>query len=267
MKRRLIPRRLAANCAHSSAKWLRFYLDFCSKYGHSRDLKSSFPLFMAKLASKNQPEAKRSEASVAVTLYFRMAITGKANALSKSKTESDRACKGAEPAGASPVTAIREAEADHPAREDRPLTNSPDGFTADLRIREPGEPMPLRRDRIPVAAPIKARGSSWLTQYEEMKGAVRTRNYRGLPPIGSGSSKPLRSEPPDHLNTEDVKGFLTDLTARQNVASATQKSGIQRPSLLLPACFAPRVWVRSSCEIHRAPCLLEGYTRHRLQIV
>ena len=24
--------------------------------------------------------------------------------------------------------------------------------------------------------------------------------------------------------------------------------------------------VRSSCEIHRAPCLLEGYTRHRLQI-
>ena len=48
-------------------KWLRFYLDFCSKYGHSPGLKSSLPLFMAKLASKNQPEAKRSEASVAMT--------------------------------------------------------------------------------------------------------------------------------------------------------------------------------------------------------
>ena len=209
-------------------KWLRFYLDFCSKYGHSPGLKSSLPLFMAKLASKNQPEAKRSEASVAVTLYFKMADTGKANALSKSKTESDRACsKGAEPAGASPVTAIREAQGDHPAREDRPLTNSPDGFTGDLRIREAGESMPLRRERIPVAAPIKGRGSSWLTQYEEMKGAVRMRNYSDKTLeayrywIGKFQAF-VRSKPPDHLNTEDVKGFLTDLAVRQNVAGATQ---------------------------------------------
>jgi hypothetical protein len=33
------------------------------------------------------------------------------------------------------------------------------------------------RKGIPVAAPIEGRGSSWLTQYEEMKGAVRMRNY------------------------------------------------------------------------------------------
>ncbi len=37
--------------------------------------------------------------------------------------------------------------------------------------------MPLRRERIPVAAPIKGHGSSWLTQYGEIKGAVRMRNY------------------------------------------------------------------------------------------
>ena len=73
-------------------KWLRFYLDFCSN--------SSLPLFVATLPSKNQPEAKRSEASVTVTLCFKMADTGKANALSESKTEADRACSpGAEPAG------------------------------------------------------------------------------------------------------------------------------------------------------------------------
>jgi hypothetical protein len=33
-------------------KWLRFYLDFCAKYGYSPGLKSSLPLFMAKLASR-----------------------------------------------------------------------------------------------------------------------------------------------------------------------------------------------------------------------
>jgi hypothetical protein len=78
-------------------KWLRFYLDFCSKYGHSPRWKSSVPLFMAKLASKNQPEAKRNEASVALTLYFKMADTGKANALSKSKSESDRVLQQGSP--------------------------------------------------------------------------------------------------------------------------------------------------------------------------
>lgn len=87
--------------------------------------------------------------------------------------------------------------------------------------------MPLSRERIPVGAPIEGRGSSWLTQYEEMKAALRMRNY---------SDKTLeayryrirkfqafvRSKPPEHLNTEDVKGFLTDLAVRRNVAGATQ---------------------------------------------
>ena len=112
-----------------------------------------------------------------------MADTGKANALSKSKTESDRACsKGAAPAGTSPVNAIREAQGDHPAWEDRRLTNSPE----DLRIREPAESMPLSRERIPVAAPIEDRGSSWLAQYEEMKtgrqdAQLLGQDARGLP--------------------------------------------------------------------------------------
>jgi hypothetical protein len=67
-------------------------------------LQSNVPLFMAKLASKNQPEAKRNEASVAVTLYFKMAHAAKADALSKSKSESDHVCsKGIQRAGESPV--------------------------------------------------------------------------------------------------------------------------------------------------------------------
>ncbi|MGB7840085.1 MAG: hypothetical protein WBL40_18435 [Terrimicrobiaceae bacterium] len=141
------------------------YLDFCSKYGHLPRSKSSVPLFMAKLASKNQPEAKRNEASVAVTLYFKMADTGKANALSKSKSESDRVCsKGAQPAGESPVTAMREAQGDHAAWGNRRLTNSPDRLPAGLSLREPSGSMPLRRERIPFAAPIEGCGSSWLTQ-------------------------------------------------------------------------------------------------------
>jgi hypothetical protein len=80
------------------------------------------PPFMAKLASKNQSEAKRNEASVAVTLYFKTTDTGKANALSKSKSQSDPVCsKGAQPAGEPPVTAMRDAQEIHAAWGNRRL--------------------------------------------------------------------------------------------------------------------------------------------------
>ena len=124
--------------------------------------------------------------------------------------------------------------------------------------------MPLSRERIPVAAPIEGRGSSWLTQYEEMKGAVRMRNY---------SDKTLEayrywivkfqafvwSKPPDHLNTEDAKGFLTDLAVRQNVAGATQNQAFNALLFFLPACFAPRVWEdRWGCAGQEAPIRAGG---------
>jgi Phage integrase, N-terminal SAM-like domain len=72
--------------------------------------------------------------------------------------------------------------------------------------------MPPSREHIPVAAPIEGRGSSWLTQYEEMKGAVRMGNYSdktlGAHRYWIGKFQAfVRSKPPDHLNTEDVKGF------------------------------------------------------------
>jgi len=47
-------------------KWVRFYFDFCHKYGHSTGAPASRGPFLAKLASKNQSVAQRSQASAAV---------------------------------------------------------------------------------------------------------------------------------------------------------------------------------------------------------
>src|ERR1039458_4449353 len=54
-------------------KWVRFYFDFCHKYGHSPGAPASRGLFLAKLASKNQSEAQQSQASIAVGLLFQSA--------------------------------------------------------------------------------------------------------------------------------------------------------------------------------------------------
>ena len=49
-------------------KWVRFYLDFCTKYGHSPALPTSLGPFLTKLAAKNQSVDQRNRASVAVRL-------------------------------------------------------------------------------------------------------------------------------------------------------------------------------------------------------
>jgi hypothetical protein len=51
-------------------KWVRFYFEFCHKYGHSTGAPASRGPFLAKLASKNQSVTQRSQASAAVGLLL-----------------------------------------------------------------------------------------------------------------------------------------------------------------------------------------------------
>jgi hypothetical protein len=51
-------------------KWVRFYSDFCAKYGHSPALPTSLGPFLNKLAAKNQSVGQRSQASAAVRLLI-----------------------------------------------------------------------------------------------------------------------------------------------------------------------------------------------------
>jgi len=53
-------------------KWLRYYLDFCSKYQWSPEKHGSLEPFIEKLASKNQSVAQRRQAARAVRLYLGM---------------------------------------------------------------------------------------------------------------------------------------------------------------------------------------------------
>src|ERR1019366_1426197 len=54
-------------------KWVRFYFDFCHKYGHSTGAPASRGPFLATLASKNQSVAQRNQASAAVGLLLQLA--------------------------------------------------------------------------------------------------------------------------------------------------------------------------------------------------
>ncbi|MBW1784006.1 MAG: integron integrase [Deltaproteobacteria bacterium] len=58
-------------------KWLRYYLDFCSKYGFNQSNKESLPYFINKLKEKKQTERQQKQAFHAISLYFDVALPDK----------------------------------------------------------------------------------------------------------------------------------------------------------------------------------------------
>jgi hypothetical protein len=57
--------------------WLRYYLDFCQKYGLSSTDRGSFAAFDGKLREKNQSDDQRRQARLAMALYYRGILQGR----------------------------------------------------------------------------------------------------------------------------------------------------------------------------------------------
>lgn len=55
-----------------SKKWLRYYLDFCSKYKHPPRDRDSLGSFLLKLASKGQAEGAQREATRSIEIYYEL---------------------------------------------------------------------------------------------------------------------------------------------------------------------------------------------------
>jgi len=53
-------------------KWLRYYADFCSKYGYESTNPGSLPYFINKLREKNQTKQQQKQAYDSILIYFSM---------------------------------------------------------------------------------------------------------------------------------------------------------------------------------------------------
>jgi len=56
--------------------WVRYYLDFCYKYGLSYSHTESLAQFIKKLQEKNQPQFQQKQAAHAVSLYYEIVQAG-----------------------------------------------------------------------------------------------------------------------------------------------------------------------------------------------
>ncbi len=197
-------------------KWLRYYLDYCEKYRCPAGELDSLAPFIEKLASKNQSDSQRKQASRAVRIYLGMqqVETGRPK-----RSEDEKALTAR--AGSTPE-ASPGAGAEFGQNQRGKLSNSP---------------KPSRRDAQPTGSPaaagnskadsLSATGASWAKELDELRNSIRLRNY------SPRTSKTYthwtrrfqtytRSKPPRELDTEDVKAFLTDLAVRKNVSASTQ---------------------------------------------
>lgn len=53
-------------------KWLRYYIDFCFKYGHDLKYTESLPHFINKLREKNQTKQQQKQAYDSILIYYAM---------------------------------------------------------------------------------------------------------------------------------------------------------------------------------------------------
>jgi hypothetical protein len=82
-------------------KWLRYYLDFCHKYGFPDSQREDLPAVLGKLEGKRQTKAQREQAAYTNALYYEI-LDGKGSTerlppQSKSSAKGDAPFNGAKP--------------------------------------------------------------------------------------------------------------------------------------------------------------------------
>lgn len=185
-------------------KWLRFYWDFCHKYGEKPEHEGNLCKFIDKLTEKNQSESQRNQARHAIGLYYAM-----------SKPESEK-CSASHP---SPAQANLDAEKYSPH-----VHASHGSFHTTKResseIEHVAKPPPVTAGKI-------RQGADWTNVYFGLKNAISIRHYSPstLQAYTSWTRKFqafTRSKDPSLLDAADVKRFLSWLAIEEKVSASSQ---------------------------------------------
>jgi integron integrase len=198
-------------------RWLRFYLDFCGKYGRARDLEETQTAFLEKVRSKGQSPGRCERALHAVTL-MRFAWAGcppgaapKDGPAAPSSPTADRA-DGPGPHPTARVTVITGSSHD-PDDDAVPVTATLEEPTSDL-----------------VSADTNShpgRVEAWRAVQRALYDAVSVRHYsRRTWESYSAWVRKFQAftghKNPREVDMEDVKTFLTWVAVERRMSAASQ---------------------------------------------
>jgi len=66
----LVQKKIPEKLRFYYTKWLRYYLDFCFKYGFNQSNKGNLAYFIKELKEKNQTDQQQKQAFHAISIYF-----------------------------------------------------------------------------------------------------------------------------------------------------------------------------------------------------
>lgn len=193
--------RMPENEQYSFIKWLRYYLDFCHKYGFEKTDTNSLPRFIGKLRSKNQNSSQQRQAFNAVQLFYSIS-----------------------PRDASPET-FNQAPVVMDREKVMIQENQQTYITGTPAKNLNSDPVDTRNYR-----------KKWLKALSTLADEIKVRHYspKTLKSYRSWAIQFqtfTQSKNPELLDTDDVKRFLTFQAVERKV------SALHRIWHLIPYCF------------------------------
>lgn len=208
-------------------KWLRYYLDFCHKYGFTPTDRQSLPAFQEKLRTKHQPETLCQQAGHAISLYWQMVSpaaagphaphgtaaplnTAENRNISRTMVEYGPSQFPAEkPSVGSSAPPSRSPVSSQPLpRPERAMIGGAENPSSANSARA------LAQNNKMESAEYKLTGASWVWVYDRLTSAIKVRHYspKTLDVYKIWTQKFqtfTQSKDPRLLSMEDIKGFLS----------------------------------------------------------
>ena len=148
-------------------KWLRFYLDFCSKKGFNSVLDENLPPFLNKLEEKQQTEWQREQAGQAIALYFELVRTASDVSSTPGPHTASRQAETANTSGQEPRKIRQKPSA---AKPTPPTTATPDPGQKRSAVNLPQPNPTITPD--PGQSPRPITGTSWVAEYTGSSGDI-----------------------------------------------------------------------------------------------
>jgi len=207
-------------------KWLRYYLDFRSKYSLPDSKSEHVRLFIEKLRKKDQSPERQKQAAHALSLFFESQPQNKH--VSPSQAEATTPIF-------SPLSALQQPQS-IPATEPAIPQQAAVSLTGegDFKASAP------RSSSWPSVPPLsdgkrfnkwrcmkKSESPDWDKIIDNLAAEIKTRHYsrktlKAYADWGRKFQGYLRNKPPDELSAADVKAYLTYLAVQCKVSASTQ---------------------------------------------
>ncbi len=230
LKKRVIPVTRHADYM----KWLRYYLDFRSKYTLPDSKSEHVRLFVQKLREKKQTPEQQKQAAHALSLYFEI-LQRKDNKTPSAQINTGKTVKATTPStppllrgNSNPSAPFIKSEVGALGRE---LSKTGQGdlkASTERLSSRPSVPPPLAGNRYNEWGCLKKSASpAWDHAIDTLPAEVKMRHYsrKTLKTYADWCRKfqsYLRNKPPEELSAEDVKSYLTYLAVNCKVSASTQ---------------------------------------------